>query len=84
MPLEYTEAMAPRAGNKEVKTKGTRDFLVVQQLRCCAPNAGGPGSITSQGTGSHMLQLRVHTPQPRSHAPQLRQRDAVQPNTKYK
>ena len=24
--LEYTEAMKPRVGNKEVKTKGTRDF----------------------------------------------------------
>ena len=23
-----------------------------------APNAGGPGSIPCQGTGSHMLQLR--------------------------
>ena len=28
--------------------------LVVQWLRLCAPNAGGPGLIPSQGTGSHM------------------------------
>ena len=32
--------------------------LVVQQLRLCAPNAGGPGSISGQGTRSHMPQLR--------------------------
>ena len=28
--------------------------LVVQWLRLCAPNAGGPGSIPDQGTRSHM------------------------------
>ena len=33
--------------------------LVVQWLRLCAPNAGGPGLIPGQGTRSHMLQLRV-------------------------
>ncbi|TEA22649.1 hypothetical protein DBR06_SOUSAS14710042, partial [Sousa chinensis] len=37
--------------------------LVVQWLRLCAPNAGGPGAIPGQGTRSHMLQLRVHVPQ---------------------
>ena len=31
--------------------------------RLCAPNAGGLGSIPGQGSGSHMLQLRVHMPQ---------------------
>ena len=34
--------------------------LVVQRLRLCPPNAGGPGSIPGQVTRSHMLQLRVH------------------------
>ena len=34
--------------------------LVVQWLRLCTPNAGGPGLIPGQGTRSHMLQLRVH------------------------
>ena len=34
---------------------------VARRLR--ASNAGGPGSITLQGTRSHMLQLRVHMPQ---------------------
>ena len=29
-------------------------FLVAQQLRLQAPNAGGPGSIPGQGTTSHM------------------------------
>ena len=40
--------------------------LVVQWLRLCAPNAGGPGSIPGQGTRSHKQQLR------RSHMLQLR------------
>ena len=33
---------------------------MVQWLRLCAPNAGGPGSIPGQGPGSHMPQPRVH------------------------
>ncbi|TEA25904.1 hypothetical protein DBR06_SOUSAS5710017, partial [Sousa chinensis] len=42
--------------------------LVVQWVRICTPNAGGPGSIPSRGTRSHMhaaygMQLRVHMPQ---------------------
>ena len=28
--------------------------LVVQWVRLCAPNAGGPGSIPGQGTRSHV------------------------------
>ena len=28
--------------------------LVVQWVRCCTPNAGGPGSIPGWGTRSHM------------------------------
>ena len=32
-------------------------FLVIQWLRLCAPSAGGSGSIPSQGTRFHMLQL---------------------------
>ena len=36
-----------------------RTFLVVQWLRLCAPNAGGPDSIPGQGTRSHMSQRRV-------------------------
>ena len=33
--------------------------LVVQGLRPWAPNAGGPGSISDQGTRSHVLQLKI-------------------------
>ena len=35
--------------------------LMVQWLRLCALNAGGPGSIPGQGTGPHMQQLRPGT-----------------------
>ena len=37
--------------------------MVVQWLRLCAPDAGGPGLISGQGTRSHMPQLRVRRPQ---------------------
>ena len=37
--------------------------MALQQLRLCANNAGGLGSILGQGTISHMLQLRVCMPQ---------------------
>ena len=30
-----------------------------QWLRCCAPSAGGSGSIPGQGTRSHMSQLKM-------------------------
>ena len=43
--------------------KTTVTCLVIQWLRLCTPNAGGTGLITGQGTRSHKLQLRVHTPQ---------------------
>ena len=36
--------------------------LVVQWLKLHVPNAGGPGWIPSQGTSSHVLQLRVFMP----------------------
>ena len=47
------------------KTGGTRQwdsgiFLMVQRLRLCTPNAGGPDSILGQRTRSHELQLRIH------------------------
>ena len=38
-------------------------FPVAQWLRLQASNAGGLGSTPGQGTGSRMLQLRVHMPQ---------------------
>ena len=36
---------------------------MVQWLRLCTPNAVGVGLIPAQGTRSHMLKLRVLTPQ---------------------
>ena len=47
---------------------------MVQWLRLRAPNAGGPGSISGQGTRSHMPQLRVRMLQLKTHMPQLRVR----------
>ena len=45
-------------------SKSVREtFLVIQQLRFCATNAKGSGSIPGQGTRSHMLQLRFWMPQ---------------------
>ena len=39
-----------------------RSSLVVQWLRLCAPNAGGPGSIPAQGTRFCLPQLKIpHT-----------------------
>ena len=32
---------------------------MVQWLRLCVPNAGGPGLIPGQGTRSHMLQQQL-------------------------
>ena len=32
-------------------------FLVIQWRGLCAPNAGGPGSVSGKGTKSHIPQL---------------------------
>ena len=45
--------------NKKENILGT--FLVVQWLRLCISNAGRLGSIPSQETRFHMLQLRPST-----------------------
>ena len=47
------------------KKKNGATSLVVQWLRLHTPNAESLGSIPGQGTRSHMLQLRVYTPQRR-------------------
>ena len=46
-------------------TKGKGTYLVVQWLRLQAPNAGGPDSIPSQETRSHMPPRSVCMPQRR-------------------
>ena len=43
-----------------VKKQDCVTSLVVQWLRLHAPDAGGLGLNPGQGTGSHMLQVRVH------------------------
>lgn len=45
----------PSFNNQHIGTS-----LMVQWLRIHAPNARRPGSIPSQGTRSHMPQLRIH------------------------
>ena len=52
--------------HKNKKRWGTS--LVVHWLRLCAPHAAGLGSIPSQGTWSHGLQLRVRMLQQLLHA----------------
>ena len=37
--------------------------LVVQWLRLCTPNAGGPGPIAGQETGPYVLQIRACMPE---------------------
>lgn len=49
-----------------VKDKPGGIFLVVPWLRFHNPNAGDPGLISGQGTGSHVPQLRFHVPQLKS------------------
>ena len=41
-----------------------RTYLVIQWLTFCTLNAGGPELDPGWGSRSHMLQLRVHLPQP--------------------
>ena len=53
-----SHALASQDENSSIGTS-----LLVQWLRLLAPKAGGPGSIPGWGMRSHMLQLRVHTPQ---------------------
>ena len=33
--------------------------LVVHWLRLCVPDTGGLGSISGEGTGSHIMQLKI-------------------------
>ena len=52
------------------KKKNVRTFLVVQWIRLHTSNRGCQGLKPGWGTRSHMLQLRVHTPQLRNCIPQ--------------
>ena len=57
-----------------------RTSLVVQWLRLRAADAGGLALIPGQGTGSHMLQLRVHMLQLKTEGPACHNSDRLQPN----
>ena len=50
-----------KAGKERERGKCPRTYLVVQQLRFHAPNAGDLGSIPGQGARSHRLQLKKQT-----------------------
>ena len=47
-----------RKETRNTKKEKNRDFLVIQWLRFCTPNAGGPGLLPGQGTRSHKPKLR--------------------------
>ena len=61
---------------KKLKRHHVWDFSDGPVAKVHTPNAGGLRSIPSQGTGSHMPQLRVHKLQQRSKIPS----DPVKPN----
>ena len=50
---------SPHICQKRYYIKKKNTSQVVQWLRKCSPNAGGPGLIPGQGTRSQMPQLRV-------------------------
>ena len=49
-----TQQEVPSNFLPDPKIWGLGTSLVVQWVRLCAPNAGGPGLIPGQGTRSHM------------------------------
>ena len=62
--IKRTNIQIIRVPEEEKKKKGHEKFFeeiitgisrVVQWLRLCAPNGGGPGLIPGQKTRSHML-----------------------------
>ena len=66
IPGRSPEAFVSDMKHADFKIKLEGISLVVQWLRFCTPNAGGPYSVLGQGTRSYMPQLRVHIPQPRT------------------
>ena len=72
-----TEAQGGRTSKKAkfsdpgvpIKTQELRTSLVVQRLRLCAPNAGGPVWIPGWGPAFHVLESRFLTLQGRSEIP---------------
>ena len=58
-----TQSLAPNQQGSQCQTQNAETSSAVQWLRLSAPNAESLGSIPSQGTRSHKLQLRICTPQ---------------------
>ena len=48
--------------SNSLRTYSLGTLLVVQWLRLCIPNTGGPSSIPGRATRSHMPQYRVQMP----------------------
>ena len=48
--------------SNSLRTYSLGTLLVVQWLRLCTPNTGGPSSIPGRATRSHMPQYRVQMP----------------------
>ena len=69
--------------NKKIIKIKIGTSLVVQWLRLCAPNTGGPGLIPGRGTRSHKPQLSVFMLQRKLCEPKLRPNTAKIIN-KYK
>ena len=62
IPIPCHPSMSPpHLPHPRRKTLALKTSLAVHWLELRAPNAGGPGSIPSQGTWTHMLQLRPST-----------------------
>ena len=59
MPVIYKSTLHMVVKRDFLKNKTLGTSLMIQWLRFHAPNAGGPGLISGQGTRSHMLQLKV-------------------------
>ena len=66
------------------KPMGEGTSLVVQWLRLHAPDARGPGPILSQGTRSHMLQLKILHASTKIEDPVCHNSEPVQPNKYFK
>ena len=74
--------LSHKPGYIDVKQIALGTSLVVWWLRLCAPNAGDLGSITSQGTSSHVPQLRVLHAARKIHGPVRHNQDPAQQMSK--
>ena len=59
--------------------KAALGLLVVQRLRLCTPNTGGPGSTPGWGTRSHMSQLKIRKTERKKEKKEERNGSAARP-----